>query len=263
MYKANFNGKECAVRVCRDLEVEAKQKFNEFIEGSYLLRNVVHPNVVRFFDVFWLNENRFSVMVMELMNQSLTTYVQRSRIEISIKLSILHDVAAGLQYLHERKIVHQDLSPNNVLLKFTGNDGTLPVAKISDFGLAKLKYECANKQEGVEFSAIEAVEEKPMYDDTCIDVFSYASIVLFVINQQWPTPLGLPLNSEMWPTAKISEVERRQKYFDMMKEQVPALTELPRLAMACLSDDPVYRPSAEVLLEKVQVCGYIYYLCLW
>ncbi|KEG09103.1 putative protein kinase [Trypanosoma grayi] len=44
------------------------------------------------------------------------------------------DILRGLQYLHERQIVHRDISPNNVLVSIDG------VCKLSDFGGA---VECA------------------------------------------------------------------------------------------------------------------------
>lgn len=46
------------------------------------------------------------------------------------KLRVLHDVAVGLQQLHQQKIAHQDLKPSNVLI-FNG-DGQ--GAKIGDLG---------------------------------------------------------------------------------------------------------------------------------
>ena len=261
MYKATFKGKECAVGVFRGLEVEAKEKISELIEGSHFLANVIHPNLVQFLGVFWSNEIHTPMMVMELMNESLATYVQRSSIGIGTKLSILHDVAAGLQCLHTKTppIIHRDLSPNSILLKFAGNDGTLPVAKISEFGLAKMKYECTNNSRpgNVNYLAPEALKEKPMCD-TPADIYSYACITLLLINQEQPTLVDVQADSEMWFTANIRKVKCCEKYVDKMKEQAPALTELPQLIMACLSDDPVHRPSAEVLLEAVQVCTYIF-----
>jgi serine/threonine protein kinase len=41
----------------------------------------------------------------------------------------------GITYLHGKNVVHTDLKPCNILCF-----GTEPVAKISDFGLAKVGY---------------------------------------------------------------------------------------------------------------------------
>ena len=50
---------------------------------------------------------------------------RKEGIPLHFKLSILVDVAQGLEFLHGQDIVHRDLSSNNVLLKNT-------VAKIAD-----------------------------------------------------------------------------------------------------------------------------------
>ena len=50
-----------------------------------------------------------------------------------IKYNIATDIAFGLTYLHDRGIIHRDLKSMNVLLDDNLN------AKISDFGLAKVK----------------------------------------------------------------------------------------------------------------------------
>jgi serine/threonine protein kinase len=48
---------------------------------------------------------------------------------------IIKGICLGLHYLHERKIIHLDLKPDNVLL----DDSMVP--KIADFGLSRLLSE--------------------------------------------------------------------------------------------------------------------------
>ncbi len=43
---------------------------------------------------------------------------------------VIHDVAAGLAYLHERDIIHQDIKPDNILIDNAGN------YVITDFGIS-------------------------------------------------------------------------------------------------------------------------------
>ena len=86
-------------------------------------------------------------------------------------MSILHDVAEGLSYLHSRNppVIHRDLSPNNILLKHLP---LLPVAKIADLGVAKVinvddtkSKQYLTKAPGtVHFMPPEALEDDPQYD---------------------------------------------------------------------------------------------------
>jgi eukaryotic-like serine/threonine-protein kinase len=55
------------------------------------------------------------------------------------KLRVLHDVAVGLQQLHQQKIAHQDLKPSNVLVFNNDGEG----AKIGDLGRASLQGQIA------------------------------------------------------------------------------------------------------------------------
>lgn len=55
------------------------------------------------------------------------------RLSVYEAVRIAGQVLDGLGHAHQRKIVHRDLSPQNILLQ----DETAEVAKITDFGLAK------------------------------------------------------------------------------------------------------------------------------
>ena len=51
--------------------------------------------------------------------------------ESSTVASLLHQLARGLQYMHQHRVLHRDLAPKNVFLSAAGN------VKIGDFGLAR------------------------------------------------------------------------------------------------------------------------------
>lgn len=58
--------------------------------------------------------------------------MSKKKVLYHFKLSILVDIAQGLEFLHGQAIVHTDLSSNNVLLT------KWLVAKIADLGVAKV-----------------------------------------------------------------------------------------------------------------------------
>ena len=106
-------------------------------------------------------------------------------------VDILCDVAKGLSYLHEDKmVVHCDLSSNNILLTSSFS------AKIANFGLAQLitkPKECHSTTHlqlqplNADFMPPEVLTEPPCYTMS-VDVFSFGCIVIHLTTCQWPTP---------------------------------------------------------------------------
>ena len=217
-----------------------------------------HPNVIQFLGVYYptgvggANTVRLPVMVMEMMADSLTSFVNKHQmIPIHIKYSIIHDVSLGLCFLHNHDppIVHRDLSPNNVLL--TAHH----VAKISDLGVAKVikaeSRKMMTKAPGtVDFMPPEALARSPVYGPP-MDVFSFAGIILHTFNQQWPSPSE---QVQFYPKTRkrvaLSEVERRQQYLDKMIGEAEVLRPLVE---ECLDDDPAVRPTIATVCERIQV----------
>lgn len=76
---------------------------------------------------------------MEYLDDILYNYIQKKNVSLNINLRyyIIGQILRGFEYLDSKKILHRDISPNNILLKFY-EDNTI-VVKISDFGLVKLE----------------------------------------------------------------------------------------------------------------------------
>jgi serine/threonine-protein kinase len=103
-----------------------------------------HPNVVQVFDVGEVDGAYFIAME-HVHGEDLRSIVKQMKkrdvIEFPLEhaLSIVLGMCAGLAYSHERRdldgtplnIVHRDVSPQNVVVTFTGD------VKVVDFGIAK------------------------------------------------------------------------------------------------------------------------------
>lgn len=262
VYTVKYDGTIYAAKEIHEILLQCdpgKLKENFFRECSHCSK-LSHPNIVSFKGVFYPVRNQLPAMVMELMDESLTSYVNTKRgSSFERKASILHDVAKGLCYLHcyDPPIIHRDLSPNNVLLKYAGVDHVPPVAKIADLGVAKLIKADSEKTKSrlttapgtQDFMPPEALSDDPRYD-TSLDVFSYGGIILHTINDEWPRPSNL---TEYDPVTRVpkafTEVQRRQPYLNKITGEAKVLKPMVE---ACLDNDPAQRPSIKELALKLE-----------
>ena len=145
-----------------------------------------HPHVVQFLGLCYLEGSALPVLVMEKLDQSLDHLLETSpNLSISVKLSLLIDVARGLVYLHTRNppVVHRDLSARNVLL-------AAMVAKISDLGNARivnfLPGQLARTLTSVPGTQVymppESFDEGSRYGPR-LDIFSFGHLALYTLTQ--------------------------------------------------------------------------------
>jgi serine/threonine-protein kinase len=114
-----------------------------FIEEARVAGLVRHPNVVSVLDVGVDSAGPFLVMdyIDGVSLSRLISFLAESErgLPMQVALRIAIDVARGLHAIHEARghdgqllrLVHRDLSPQNVLVAYAG------VASITDFGIAK------------------------------------------------------------------------------------------------------------------------------
>jgi serine/threonine protein kinase len=100
-----------------------------FARESRILEGLDHENVVRIRDTYI--DDTGGVIVMQYVEGGTLTQAINNKRPAEELLQWFIGVATGLAFLHSHGVVHRDLKPDNVLL-----DG--PVARISDFGLARL-----------------------------------------------------------------------------------------------------------------------------
>ena len=134
-----------AAKTIYDFLREAKAA-TEFVRECQLMSTLRHPNIVQFLGVAFFPGSRLPAPVMERLLTSLHDLLAPdtpplpgavtplSFFSMALKCSVLHNVACGLAYLHERlpPVIHRDLSARNVLL-----DSEM-VAKIADLGVARI-----------------------------------------------------------------------------------------------------------------------------
>ncbi len=116
-------------------------------EVSLLQQSDDHPNVIRYF--CQQRDSNFLYIAVELCRASLWDLYQGEEPLSEERLALvneinceipraLHQLAAGLSHLHNLRIIHRDIKPQNILVAYPKkNQCSGPRFVISDFGLCK------------------------------------------------------------------------------------------------------------------------------
>jgi serine/threonine protein kinase/Flp pilus assembly protein TadD len=114
-----------------------------FLREARSAAKVRHPNVASVFHLGRSSGEYFYTMEF-VEGETLESLIKRSgRLEVKLALEIVSQVAAGLEAVHERKLVHRDIKPTNIMVSFK-DDGRV-TAKIIDLGLAKAVSEAGSQ----------------------------------------------------------------------------------------------------------------------
>lgn len=130
-YKDDFYNRDFVIkRAKKNLNAKELERFKlEF----YQMSNLKSPYIA---EVYNFNELEHEY-VMEYLDISLNKYVDNynNSINYERRISIINQILSGFEYIHSKEILHRDISPTNILLKYFES---IIIVKISDFGLVKI-----------------------------------------------------------------------------------------------------------------------------
>ena len=249
VYKGEFKGKPCALKMLHHFvtQLQSDLPVSQGVESARKalalecdrLQSFQHENVVEHISTEKHSLSNNIILVTELMDCNLRTYLCKSKsLSTSVEVSLCKDVASGLAYIHSRNIIHRDLCDDNILLKLTE---TVPIAKISDFGISKLvdpsklsSFTTLGNRIG--YLPPEAAQGK--YDQS-LDIFSFGVIMMRMV-----------CRLETVPSAKDRLIFIRRIHEE---------NKLKPLIQACLQENPVRRPSAKAICKYI-VLPYMFIL---
>ena len=250
----------CAVKLLHDTMFQHGDPgihsfVRRFEQECQFLSSIKHPNIVQYLGTIANPESGRPVLLMELMDESLTKYLERfsGPLPYYTQVDICHDVALALAYLHFNAIIHRDLSGNNVLLIGAGSR-----AKVTDFGMSKLVdinprmtplTQCPGTSA---YMPPEALIIPPNYSSK-LDCFSLGVLAIQIVTRKFPNPgdAYTYIKDPKYPTGRLlmqfPEIDRRKKDMDLIEPNHPLLP----ITLHCIKDLDEERPSADELCEQL------------
>lgn len=237
LFKGVFCGQDVAIKILRGVQDNSVQ-YQEFLQEVAIMRKVRHRNVVQFIGA--CTKKPHLCIVFEYMKGGSVYDRLRSEkgaFSIVEVLRVAAEVSRGMNYLHQRKILHRDLKAANLLIDEHGT------VKIADFGVARLL-----DTEGVmtaetgtyRWMAPEIIEHKA-YDQKA-DVYSFGIVLWELLTGSVPYQDRTPLQ------AAVGVVQNGLRP-DIPPSTPAGIADIMRL---CWQREPSVRPSFETLKKKFE-----------
>lgn len=117
----------------KEMPFDKIKKIKENIKREFtLLKTLNHPNIIKLYDVFFDESSKNIYFMIDLYeNGDLSNYLNGKKIKEKYAKNYMRQIKDGLEYLYNKKILHRDLKPQNILVS---KRNTLV---ITDFGFAR------------------------------------------------------------------------------------------------------------------------------
>ena len=259
VYLAGHASPERLVAVKRILPnvAEDEEFIAMFVDEAKIAGQLAHPNIAQIFDIGKVGESYFIAMeyisgvdLRAMWDRTRDTGRDgRSALPIALIGYVIQQMCAALDYAHRRRdqkgrplgIIHRDVSPQNVLVSYTGD------VKLIDFGIAKAANRLVRTQTGIlkgKFAYMAPEQARGEPTDHRADIFAIGvtAYELLTGTRAFQAETDFALLEKVRRVALIP-----------LRELAPQVPEaLERIVMRALAREPAERyPWASALADDI------------
>ena len=274
------DSKLVALKIIKIYDIKDKSLVEKCLQEVNLLKRVNHPNIIKYLDSFiYQNELYIAVEWADKgdVKRLIKKYKQEGdEIDERKVIEYTREIAAGLNHMHEQRVIHRDLKPANILITSDG------IFKLGDLGLGRIMntetIKTFSKVGTPLYMAPEVINNSNGYDFKC-DNWSLGCVIYELITLRSPfqtseklslIELFKKINSGLYPkidnnkyqtASKISEAllkvnpEERMDLPQVLKicdEYISKQEEKPRIDPFIIMDD---------MIEKLRLLNYEINFC--
>ncbi|RYY89616.1 hypothetical protein EON63_00335 [archaeon] len=260
-----YLGEDVAIKTLKRNNYTFHESVIRDFRGEVMMLHILgkFPGIVRLFGANLDPSKGELCMVMERAEGSLDDCIYSDKLSIDktlpTKLSMILDVARSMQALCTFGVFFRDAKPLNVLLFFRGKERRV-VAKLTDFGLAKLSSDKSSTQSSGIKGTICYMAPELFQSSTSgripysfeSDVFAFGILFNEVMTEERPYDdfegnIGLLVN-------RICN-GMRPKLYEPSNIHPAASQALKSIIQACMENDPTRRPRLSSVVQDLEkVC---------
>jgi len=221
LYRDELSGIDFAIKKVKDNN--SKKDIERFYNEFELMNSSSHLNILK---AYRLNKDK-NFYSMEYCDFTLEDYVKKNFtkewFDLYHKKNLAIQFLKGLKYLHEKEILHRDLSLRNILVKTFDNHDV--IVKISDFGLikdanAKMTSTGSEKRGTILDPCLENFRDYEIQNE----VYSIGYILRYIFtSRQGARKRSDEITKNITEKCFDNEIEKRFKKIDEIIEEVKKL----------------------------------------
>lgn len=206
--------------------MQDKDKKARFFREAQTCAALDHPNITRIHEVDEFEGQDFICMEF-IQGKTLSQILKDGPVDIGAVVEIALQVCSALSLAHQKKIIHRDIKPDNIMMTDEG------FVKVMDFGIAKFLDTVTLTKEGEILGTVAYMSPQQAVGDEIdfrSDIFSLGSVLYELLTSK------LPFTGEQPIAIVYSLLNEEPLRIRELREDVPS--ELEQIVFKALRKDP-------------------------